>query len=70
MSSLKEFATWVRGVDLVAVRRFLDGELSLDELRPEEKRYAAIHATGSARSVAKLLGVCEKTVMNWREAEG
>ncbi|MEU0059875.1 hypothetical protein [Streptomyces sp. NPDC006334] len=70
MSSLREVATWHRGVDLVAVQRVLDGSLSRKELRPEELRYAAKHSKGSARRVAKLLGVSEKTVVNWREDEG
>lgn len=70
MNSLTEFATWDRGVDVVAVQRVLKGTLPHTELEPEELRYAAKHSTESARSVAKLLGVTEKTVMNWREAEG
>ncbi|MET7695835.1 hypothetical protein ABZT06_49650 [Streptomyces sp. NPDC005483] len=69
MNSLTEFATWRRGVDVVAVDRVLDGSLPYTELEPEELRYAAKHSTDSARSVAKLLGVNEKTVTNWREAE-
>ncbi|MEU3785216.1 hypothetical protein [Streptomyces sp900129855] len=70
MNSLKEFATWDRGVDVVAVQRVLTGTLPHTELEPEELRYAAKHSKASARSVAKLLGVTEKTVMTWREAEG
>lgn len=69
MNSLREFATWDRGVDVVAVQRVLKGELPHTVLEPEELRYAARYAKGSARSVAPLLGVVEKTVMNWREAE-
>lgn len=68
MSTLREFATWDRGVDVVAVQRVLAGTLSHTVLEPEELRYAARHATGSARSVAKLLGVTEKTVQTWRGA--
>ncbi|MER7477340.1 hypothetical protein ABTX60_06755 [Streptomyces sp. NPDC126510] len=68
MNSLREFDTWDRGVDVVAVERVLKGTLPHEKLQPEEVRYAARHAKGSARSVAKLLGVTEKTVMNWREA--
>ncbi|MFI1702968.1 hypothetical protein [Streptomyces griseoruber] len=70
MNSLTEFATWDRGVDVVAVQRVLKGTLPHTVLEPEELRYAAKHSTESARSVAKLLGVTEKTVMNWRGAEG
>ncbi|MFE2424861.1 hypothetical protein [Streptomyces hokutonensis] len=70
MNSLTEFATWRRGVDVVAVDRVLDGSLPYTVLEPEELRYAAKHSAESARSVAKLLGVTEKTVMNWRGAEG
>ncbi|MFE6021651.1 hypothetical protein ACFQ6O_34625 [Streptomyces sp. NPDC056441] len=65
---LNEFATWRCGVDLVAVKRVLDGELPHTDLRTEELRFAAKYAKGSARSVAKVLGVTEKTVVNWREA--
>ncbi|WP_406178099.1 hypothetical protein [Streptomyces canus] len=70
MNSLTEFATWVRGVDVVAVQRVLKGTLPHTELEPQELRYAAKHSMESARSVAKLLGVTEKTVLNWREAAG
>ncbi|MEU1180574.1 hypothetical protein ABZ464_23530 [Streptomyces sp. NPDC005820] len=70
MNSLTEFATWDRGVDVVAVQRVLKGTLPHTALEPEELRYAAKHSTESARSVAKLLGVTEKTVMNWRGVEG
>jgi hypothetical protein len=70
VNSLTEFATWRRGVDVVAVERVLAGSLPHTVLEPEELRFAAKHSTESARSVAKLLGVAEKTVMNWREAEG
>ncbi|MGW3445608.1 hypothetical protein [Streptomyces sp. NPDC001076] len=70
MNSLSEFATWDRGVDVVAVGRVLKGTLPHTALEPEELRYAAKHSTASARSVAKLLGVTEKTVVTWREAEG
>ncbi|MFF4179638.1 hypothetical protein [Streptomyces sp. NPDC001750] len=66
---LSEFATWQSGVDMVAVQRVLDGSLPHSDLRPEELRFAARHAKGSARSVARILGVTEKTVANWREAE-
>ncbi|MEU2265025.1 hypothetical protein ABZ568_00930 [Streptomyces olindensis] len=69
MNTLREFDTWDRGVDVVAVERVLKGTLRHEELQPEEVRYAARHAKGSARSVAQLLGVTEKTVMNWREAD-
>ncbi|MFJ7489750.1 hypothetical protein ACIQZB_00565 [Streptomyces sp. NPDC097727] len=67
---LNEFATWRGGVDVVAVERVLEGSLPHKELRPEELRFAAKNAKGSARKVAKLLGVTEKTVVNWREAKG
>ncbi|WP_019061776.1 hypothetical protein [Streptomyces prunicolor] len=70
MNTLKEFATWDRGVDVVAVERVLKGSLPHTVLEPEELRYAAKRSKESARSVAKLLGVTEKTVMNWREAAG
>ncbi|MFF5668869.1 hypothetical protein ACFY8S_01815 [Streptomyces hygroscopicus] len=71
MNSLTDFATWVRGVDVVAVQRVLTGTLPHTALEPEELRYAAKYSTASALSVAKLLGVTEKTVTNWRaEAEG
>ncbi|WP_330435743.1 hypothetical protein OIC43_36870 [Streptomyces sp. NBC_00825] len=66
---LNEVATWKSGIDLVAVQRVLDGELPHTELRAEELRFAAKSAKGSARKVAKILGVTEKTVANWREAE-
>jgi DNA-binding CsgD family transcriptional regulator len=69
VSILHDFATWDRGVDVVAVQRVLNGSLPHTVLEPEELRYAARLATGSARSVAKLLGVTEKTVINWRGAE-
>ncbi|MFE3033088.1 hypothetical protein ACFXKY_15760 [Streptomyces canus] len=70
MNTLQEFNTWNHGVDVVAVERVLAGSLPYTVLEPEELRYAAKHSTDSARSVAKLLGVNEKTVTNWREAEG
>lgn len=66
---LNEVATWKSGVDLVAVQRVLDGELPHTELRTEELRFAAKSAKGSARKVARILGVTEKTVANWREAD-
>ncbi|WP_406321751.1 hypothetical protein [Streptomyces sp. NBC_00519] len=69
MTDLTAVATWVRGVDLVAVDRVLNGTLSHEELRPEELRCAAKRSDASARSLAKVLGVSEKTVMQWREAE-
>ncbi|KUN32466.1 hypothetical protein AQJ11_02770 [Streptomyces corchorusii] len=69
MNSLREFNTWDRGVDVVAVERVLKGSLPHTVLEPEELRYAARHSKASARSVAKLLGVSEKTVTSWREAE-
>ncbi|MFB0617291.1 hypothetical protein [Streptomyces sp. AGS-58] len=67
--SLSGFATWDRGVDVVAVERVLEGSLPYTVLEPEELRYAARHSSAPARRVAKLLGVTEKTVSNWR-AEG
>ncbi|MER6632273.1 hypothetical protein ABT301_29335 [Streptomyces sp. NPDC000987] len=70
MNRLKDFDTWDHGVDVVAVERVLKGTLPHTELEPEELRYAAKHSKESARSVAKLLGVTEKTVMTWRGAEG
>ncbi|MDQ0762063.1 hypothetical protein [Streptomyces canus] len=70
MNSLADFATWEHGIDKVAVQRVLKGTLPHTALEPEELRYAARHSKESARSVAKLLGVTEKTVMSWREAEG
>ncbi|MET8747225.1 MULTISPECIES: hypothetical protein [unclassified Streptomyces] len=66
---LNEFATWRHGIDLVAVDRVLNGSLSPTELRSEELKFAARRATGSARQVAAILGVTEKTVASWREAK-
>ncbi|MDQ0961950.1 MULTISPECIES: hypothetical protein [unclassified Streptomyces] len=68
MTDLTAVATWAAGVDFVAVDRVLGGTLSPKELRPEELRYAAKTSQASARSVARLLGVSEKTVADWREA--
>ncbi|MER6559795.1 hypothetical protein ABT300_19075 [Streptomyces sp. NPDC001027] len=68
MTDLRAVATWAAGVDFVAVDRVLNGTLSPKELRPEELRYAAQASQASARSVAKLLAVSEKTVADWREA--
>jgi hypothetical protein len=66
---MREFDTWDRGVDVVAVQRVLKGTLPHTALEPEERRYAARYSKSSARTVAKLLGVTEKTVINWREAD-
>ncbi|MFF5655272.1 hypothetical protein [[Kitasatospora] papulosa] len=64
----KPYATYVAGIDLVAVERVLNGTLHYEELSPEERAYAGRHSTGPARKVAGLLGVTEKTIMRWREA--
>lgn len=69
MRDLPAVATWAAGVDLVAVDRVLNGTLSHEDLRPEELRYAAKTSKASARSLGKVLGVSEKTIIQWREAE-
>lgn len=62
------YATWDRGVDLVAVQRVLEGTLPHTVLDVKGKRYAACYARGPAKQVGVLLGVSDKTVTAWREA--
>jgi hypothetical protein len=66
-TTLQAYATYVRGIDLVAVDRVLDGSLHHSKLSPEERLYAARNSTGSAKSVGRRLGVTEKTIIRWRE---
>lgn len=61
------YATWDRGVDLVAVERVLRGSLPHTVLEDDWKRYAARHYSGSAESVGAALGVADRTVTRWRE---
>lgn len=66
-------ATWDRGVDLIAVERAASCRGVCPPLRDEERRRAVevmTEAGRSAREIADRLGMCEQTVLRWREAAG
>ncbi|MGW4007881.1 hypothetical protein [Streptomyces sp. NPDC004763] len=63
------YATWDHGVDLVAVERVLEGTLPHTALDDDAKRYAARLSRGTPKRIGALLGVSDKTVTAWREAE-
>jgi len=67
MAIAQPYATYVGGIDLVAVERVLSGTLHHSNLSREELLYAARNSTGSAKSVGRRLGVTEKTIIRWRE---
>ncbi|CAL9433096.1 hypothetical protein SUDANB21_02091 [Streptomyces sp. enrichment culture] len=54
--------------DLVKLQRVVEGRMPHTELSREEKVYIALHFEGSARQLAQVLGVNDKTVATWREA--
>ncbi|WP_086860337.1 helix-turn-helix domain-containing protein [Streptomyces milbemycinicus] len=68
------FATWHRGLDLIAVERVVRGVLPLPELTEGEQRHAAVLMTTDmempARAIAARLGVSERTVTRWRTDAG
>jgi hypothetical protein len=65
-------ATWVRGVDLVAVERATSLCGVCPQLTPEEQRYAAQRMTAAERSASEIagrLGIAERTVTRWRDED-
>ncbi|NGO67844.1 helix-turn-helix domain-containing protein [Streptomyces boncukensis] len=65
-------ATWHRGIDLIAVERAKSGRGDPPVLTEEEQRYACREMTDeglSASFIADRLGVAQRTVTRWRDAD-
>ncbi|WP_433859910.1 helix-turn-helix domain-containing protein [Streptomyces kronopolitis] len=66
-------STWHRGIDLIAVERAVRSWGLCPELTEDEQRYACREMTEagmSAAVIAERLGIADRTVTRWREAEG
>ncbi|WP_327415471.1 hypothetical protein [Streptomyces sp. NBC_01233] len=67
------WATWHRGVDLVAVERVKAGDYPLPELTEQEQRYAVVVMTQAgigAEVIAERIGTTDRTVTRWRDEAG
>ncbi|MFE6551657.1 hypothetical protein ACFVHS_25100 [Streptomyces sp. NPDC057746] len=57
------------GMDLVAIRRALQGDPPYPPLKPKEKRYAFLqaHPDASLAELSERLGCSDRTISRWRE---
>lgn len=63
------YATSHRGIDLIAVGRYLTNTPPLAELTEDEQKYAAEQLTAAglgSREIAKRLGINARTIVRWR----